>query len=406
MAELVLKQWRDYREKQHARPRVKLPAYLETEATPFQLELDLAALPEAKPLFFGRGKHLEAVARYRFAPPRTPEAQQELIRALEAQGFVPDPQTAGGDVRRFTRGLAIALELHLPEPQSLSGAEAFRVFDGELLYRRARFSDEKVDLSFLRRFAADDPRACALLGGLRFLPEAERRKSFAALRREGALSQAEKLLIWTSLSSLKPLDPEVEDFFYDLAREVLDDFGNPDYLTRVDVLLTSTAKLPEKQSFLLERLAPIRERIELPALPEAEGLVSLTRRIRRVPWCPSRLLLELEVPGKPPLRVAAGLTTLPNQTVKVETGSSNTAGISRRELSGKWFQENYIFLSRIQTWWRRESSVMELEPGRSPRVPLPSRSPEPGEVVFRLHFDGAASEYVIDVIWNPWGPVE
>ena len=240
-----------------------------------------------------------------------------------------------------------------------------------------------------------------MLGGIRWLSAADRRATFAAVLQSGPLSLTEKLIIWQYLAWQKSPEPEFDRFFHTLATEVLDDFAHPDYLAKINTLLDSTKKFPEKQAFLLERLAPVRERIKLPATPGENGIVTAKHRIRRTPLLPSRLLLEIEIPGKPLLRIAAGLTELSDKTLKAEVTGISMTGLSRQELSSHSFQSSYVRFGAAGNWQNIGSSQ-----GRRfdaiQNSSLPSGGPpESGKLNFHLQFDETASEYVIGIAWNP-----
>lgn len=404
IAALAAKQWNGIQEKRRGKPVVKLPEIPVDETTPLLLDLDLSAFPGAAPLYTGRGKYINTVALYRFDPPRTPEERQKLVRALESQGFRRDSGNGFGGIVRFEKNApSVTLTLRFPDGQQMFGELNCRRPYGELLYiRRGYEENAKIDLEFLRKFAASDPRAFALMGGLRYLPAAERREIFAKVLRDTPPDRVEKLIIWQYFRGIDdPLEPEAERFFHSLAEEVLDDFASPDFLGEVGTLLDSTRKMPEKQAFLLERLAPVRERIKLPATPGENGIVTAKHRIRRTPLLPSRLLLEIEIPGKPLLRIAAGLTEMPDGNLKAEVAGMSSSGIPRQELSDHSFQSSYVRFGAAGNWQRIGSSH-----GRRfddiQNSSLPSGvPPESGKLNFHLQFDETASEYVIGIAWNP-----
>ena len=403
IAALAAKQWNGILEKRRNKPVARLPEIPVDETTPLLLDLDLSAFPGAAPLYTGRGKYINTVALYRFDPPRTPEERQKLVRALESQGFRRDSGNGFGGIVRFEKNApSVTLTLRFPERQQMFGELNCRLPYGELLYFRWKHSEAEADLEFLRKFAAADPRAFALMGGLRYLPAAERREIFTKVLRDTPPDRAEKLIIWQYFLGIdEPLEPEAERFFRSLAEEVLDDFAAPDFLSEVGTLLDSTEKMPEKQAFLLERLAPIRERIKLPTPPGENGIVAAKHRIRRTPLLPSRLLLEIEIPGKPLLRIAAGLTEMPDGNLKAEVAGMSSSGISRQELSSHSFQSSYVCLG-ARSGWHKFGSSHGRRFDAIQNSSLPSGGPpESGKLNFHLQFDETASEYVIGIAWNP-----
>ena len=397
---LMAKRWDAIRKAQREKPAVKLPPFPPEKTAPRSPDLNLSGFPNATPLFIGRGKYSDTVALYRFDPPRSVEERRNLIHLLESQGFRKEGNSSGETIRFEKEPPNIHLVLRFPETSGTFGEIRCRRPHSELFYRRAAIRPEQIDPAFLKRFAAADPRSFTLLGGIRRLSAADRRTTFAAVLRGKPLCPAEKLLIWQYLAGHS--EPEFDRFFHNLAAEVLDDFDNPDYLDRITTLLHSTKKIPEKQAFLLERLSPIRERLQLSAPPDKTGIVTQKLRIRRSPLLPSRLLLDLEIPEKPLLRMAVGLTEMPDKTLNLRMDQWSAAKISRPELSRLTFSTRYTILSG--EWWSnrfdrkktftKQNSISTLEP-----------APEPGEIVIRLQFDENSSEYRIRIDWKPELPL-
>lgn len=399
---LMAKRWDAIRKALREKPAVKLPPFPPEKTAPRPPDLNLSGFPNATPLFIGRGKYSDIVALYRFDPPPRVEERRNLIRLLESQGFRKAGSSNGETIRFEKEPPNIHLELRFPETSGTFGEIRCRHPHGELFYRRAANRPEQIDHAFLKRFAAADPRAFTLLGGIRWFSAADRRATFAAVLRGGPLSLTEKLQIWQFLAGQKTSEPEFDRFFHTLAAEVLDDFDNPDYLDRIATLLHSTKKIPEKQAFLLERLSPIRERLQLSAPPGGTGIVTQKLRIRRSPLLPSRLLLDLEIPEKPLLRMAVALTEMPDNTLDLRMDQWSAAKISRPKLSRLTFSTRHTILSgewwsnrfdRKQTFTKR-NSISTLEP-----------APEPGEIVIRLQFDEDSSEYHIRIDWKPELPL-
>ena len=237
-----------------------------------------------------------------------------------------------------------------------------------------------------------------MLGGIRWLSAADRRATFAAVLRGGPLSLTEKLIIWQHLAWQKSPEPEFDRFFHTLATEVLDDFAHPDYLAKINTLLDSTKKFPEKQAFLLERLSPIRERVRLSAPPGKNGIVTQKLRIRRSPLLPSRLLLDLEIPEKPLLRTLISLTEMPDKTLNLRMDQWGAAKISRPELFYLDFRTHYSILNG--DWWSNQFEQRKTFSNRNSIGTL-EPPPEPGEIVIQLQFDENSSEYRIRVDWKP-----
>ena len=394
----MAKRWDVIRKAQREKPAVKLLPFPNETTAPRPPDLDLSGFSNATALFIGHGKNSDIVALYRFAPPRSVGERQNLIRLLESQGFRKEGNSSGEIIRFEKEPPAIRLELRFPETSGARNGIRCRRPHGELFYRRAANRPEPIDHAFLKRFAAADPRAFTLLGGIRWLSAADRRATFAAVLRGGPLSLTEKLIIWQYLAWQKSPEPEFDRFFHTLATEVLDDFAHPDYLAKINTLLDSTKKLPEKQAFLLERLSPIRKRVQLSAPPGKNGIVTQKLRIRRSPLLPSRLLLDLEIPEKPLLRTLVSLTEMPDKTLNLRMDQWGAAKISRPELSRLTFSTRYTILSG--EWWSNQFEQRKTFSNRNSIGTL-EPPPEPGEIVIQLQFDENSFEYRIRVDWKP-----
>lgn len=396
-------------EKRRATSGIRLPEIRLPEPEP--AGLDFSAFSGVERIFTGRSPQYGVLAAFRFELPENRDGFERLVASLEKQGFRRPESYAGigrfnlkkGDGR--TIGGDVLVTLCVPEENAVTGTLNSRRPHGLLLYSsgKALKNAETPDLEFLKRFAESDLRSFALAGGLRFLPEPEMRKAFGKLLATEPLNRREKLHLFGRVSGGKArraLGPAYDAFFRQLAEEILADFADPGCMGAVESLLFYTGEAPEQQEFLLTRLAPIRETLRLPETPGPDGLHTLKSLIRRSPLLPSRLLLDIEIPGRPPLRVAAALTGLPDGTFKVEMSGMSHSGLSREELGRYKCDISHIILSRSGgEWMSGWSSNGPRHSGREESI-LPDR-PRPGEAVIRLQPDEAASGYLIGIAWNP-----
>lgn len=257
-------------------------------------------------------------------------------------------------------------------------------------------------MEFLRRFAGSDPRSFAMAGGIRNLPDAEIPAAFDRLAASGKLTRRQKLHLLRNLSGEKcrrALGERYAVFYRQLEDEILDDFADPGYMGAVGDLLSCTREDPARHEALLARLASIRATLKLPETPNESGEYVLKARLRRMPFVPSRLLLDLETPGRPPLRLSAALSELPDGTLRVDAMNSSRQGIRPEELGGYHFDAGYGVRRDGGNWeengWSSSASFLpaggQILPGR----------PRPGRLNIRLRFEPGAGEYLIGVIYAP-----
>lgn len=400
LAVQMVRSLRPLRQKRSEEPGIRLPELPLPEV--FPVEADFSEFPGLVRLFTGHSLQYGVLAVYRFNLPDAGNFDR-LVASLEAQGFERRSDSFADGRIRFEKGDELRIDLY-GENRSHFGEIGSRSPFGMLiccadLWRRKA---EGADMEFLRRFAGSDPRSFAMADGIRNLPDAEIPAAFDRLAASGKLTRRQKLHLLRNLSGEKcrrALGERYAVFYRQLEDEILDDFADPGYMGAVGDLLSCTREDPARHEALLARLAPIRATLKLPETPNENGEYVLKARLRRMPFVPSRLLLDLETPGRPPLRLSAALSELPDGTLRVDAMNSSRQGIRPEELGGYHFDAGYGVRRDGGNWEENgwSSSASFLPPGGQI---LPGR-PRPGQLNIRLRFEPGAGEYLIGVIYAP-----
>ncbi len=380
-------------------PAVRVPDMEMPELQSVELPLD--AMKEPVLIFAGRNLSFSAVQVYRFRVDRPEEDMERLSKALEKQGITDRGAGRDGGRRDFWNGDDVKIFAEVRNDGFFSGINTVSKYGMLICTREIQTQGrrrEEADSDFLKKFLQDDPRSFAMALGLRTLEGDDLNAAFDRVLEIADLSLNECMIILETTNyepRRKDLGEKRKKLYRRVADELMKDVNSPDFMSNMKDLFEQGIQTPdnEEHQYLLELISKIYHKVKLPETMDANGFHTLEFSLSRRPVDYSRLLLEIEVPGKGSAFVFAALTAMENNSYKLEARRGSS--IRSLESDGKVASVYNSFSYRRGQWFDNVANSI-----RPPSWPGKDEY-QVGHLYAYVNIDRIGSQYDVKIIYVP-----